>query len=263
MSAGEVRELVPRQVVSAGNVRFKIIEKLGSGGNSSVYMVQCQNGEHRGLLFAIKFFDRPEKADRLARFNVELEFLKTTEHPAVVKVNYDGSHSYSNGSSVPFYITEYMPKTLHDAMKSGMLMLDKVTVAVQMISALAYLTESNPPVVHRDIKPENIFIKGRTATLGDFGLLKALGDSESAERFSIKSLSKGARYPRFYPTPDLVAYSKDNSVLVTNKSDVFQLGLVFSEMFCGQIPLEDRDVYDVVVFRFLGEVPGSLGSFIR
>lgn len=258
--------LVQNQVLVAAGARFKVIDRLGSGGNSSVYMVQCVTGPHRGLLFAAKLFTRADKDDRLERFRVELDFLKNPQHPAVMRVHYDGTHPFvEEGGEVrqlPFYIAEYLPKTLRDGMRSGLLMVDKVTIAMQLLSALAYLSDNDPVIVHRDIKPENIFVKGRSAVLGDFGLLKAVGVGEGGE-FSIGSLSNGIRHPRLYPSPELIEYSKGRVADISAKSDVFQLGLVFAEMFCGVSPLVDRKVFDQIELAELDGVPGSQGELIR
>lgn len=258
--------LVQNQVLVAGGTRFKVIERLGRGGNSSVYMVQCVTGAHRGLLFAAKLFTRADKDDRRERFRVELDFLKNPQHPAVMRVHYDGTHPFvEEGGMVelPFYIAEYLPKTLRDAMRGGLLMVDKVTIAIQLLSALSYLSDNDPVIVHRDIKPENIFIKGRSAVLGDFGLLKAVGAGEQAEVFSIGSLSNGIRHPRFYPSPELVEYSKGRGGDVSAKSDVFQLGLVLAEMFCGVSPLVEREVFEEVELGELAAVPGGQGELVR
>jgi serine/threonine protein kinase len=258
--------LVDGQRLFAGNARFKVIESLGTGGNSSVYMVQCASGNYQGLLFAAKLFTRVQDAARLARFQAELDFLKMPQHPAVMLVYDSGSHPIAdNGETVhlPFYIAEYLPKTLRDAMRTGMLMVEKVNLAMQLISALAFLARSEPIIVHRDIKPENIFIKGRSVVLGDFGLLKAIGEPGSAQKFSVRELSNGIRHPRFYPTPELIEYAKGRVSEITPKSDVFQLGLVLSELFCGQSPLKDREIYDQIELESLAPVKGDQGDMIR
>lgn len=259
-------ELVDGQSLSVGGVRYKVVEALGQGGNSAVYLVRCVSGAHQGLLFAAKIFTRVSDAARLARFHVELDFLKEPRHPAVMLVFQSGSHPVSDGEEtlqLPFYIAEYLPKTLRDAMRSGLSMVEKVAIAIQLISALSYLERNDPVVIHRDIKPENIFVKGRSAVLGDFGLLKAIGDPSSTDKFSVRDLSKGIRHPRFYPTPELIEYAKERIPAITAKSDVFQLGLVFAEVFCGDSPLRDRDVYDEIELDPLKAVPGDSGDIIR
>lgn len=222
---------------------YKVIERLGSGGNSDVYLCQATSGDHKGLLFAVKFMVNVARRDRVARFNSELNFLKSIDHPGILKVYDSGSFSFGPAGAraeIPFYISEYLPKTLRDAMRAGMLMVDKVTVAMQLLSSLVFLGEQEMPVIHRDIKPENIFIRGRAAILGDFGLLKALGPEDVVSEFSINDLSKGVRHPRMYPTPELIEYAKSKGGVITSKSDIFQLGLVLAELFCGSHPLKAR-----------------------
>lgn len=236
--------LTPGQTIySDSSVPYKVIEGMGQGGNSSVYLCQAVSGAHKGLLFAAKLMTNVNRDDRVGRFIVEFDFLKTVDHPAVMKVYERGSvaiGSSKNRVEVPFYIAEYLPRTLADALRAGMLMVDKVALAVHLLSGLAYLSALSTPIVHRDIKPENIFIRGRSAVFGDFGLLKALEPNELTSQFAIGDLSRGVRHPFFYPTPELVDYAKGNIEALTPKSDLFQLGLVLAEVFCGRSPLKSR-----------------------
>lgn len=260
-SAGKY-DLVEGFIVEADDERYRIIEKLGDGGNSSVYMAQCLSGKLRGLLFALKLFTRLDKPERLDRFEVELEFLKNQHHPAVMQIFGEGLHFVSRQREVvklPFYVAEYLPKTLKDSMRAGMFMVDKVAVMMQLLSALAYLAENN--IVHRDIKPENIFVKGKSAVLGDFGLLKAVGAEDSD--YTIDG-SGGIRHPRLYPSPELLEYAKGRLAGVDPKSDIFQLGLVAAEMFCGIHPLSpNRSALDDIELLPLPPSPGKSGVVVR
>lgn len=232
-----------RQVFFTETCSYKVIERLGQGGNSDVYLCQALVGPWKGLLFAVKFMVNVAKADRVARFDNELSFLKSIEHPGIMRVYDSGSHAFGPANArieIPFYVAEYLPKTLRDAIRFGMLMVDKVAVAVQLLCALAFLAKQEAPVIHRDIKPENIFIRGRSAVLGDFGLLKVLAPDDLEKRFEINELSNGPRHPYMYPTPELIDYAKNPDSPVSAKSDVFQLGLVFAEVFCGQHPIKNR-----------------------
>lgn len=259
--------IVKHLPLNCGGTRFRVIEQLGKGGNSSVFLVQCLNGPHQGLLFAAKVFTNTGDDARAARFQTELEFLKEPRHPAVMRVFYSGSHPLPGDDRViqlPYYVAEYLPRTLSDAIRSGLSITEKVSIAIQLVSALAFLEKNNPLIVHRDIKPENIFIKGRAAVLGDFGLLKSIGEPGSPNEFAIEGdLSKGIRHPRFYPTPELIEYAKGRLTELSPKSDVFQLGLVLSELFCGSSPLKERKVYDEIELDELSPVGGGEGGNIR
>jgi hypothetical protein len=65
-----------------------------------------------------------------------------------------------------------------------------------------------------------------------------------------------------YRTPDLVAYAKGEAD-ITTKSDVFQLGLVLTELFTGSNPsVKPNDCLDPVKLYAIGNIPGSQGAGI-
>ncbi len=248
---------------------YRVIQSLGQGGNSHVYLVKAMSGELRGLLFALKLFTRVKDSTRLGRFKREVTFLKECSHPAIMRVYDDGQIVVSAQSQTifPFVIADFLPRTLFDAMRGGLSMVEKLSFSLQLLSALAYLSNRSHAIVHRDIKPENIFVRGKACLLGDFGLMKVLDESPTADsladdkQFMIEST--GPRLPRFYRSPDLVEYCRGNGE-VTTKSDVFQLGLVLSEMFTGENPLKPcRNILDPVELQELRTVSGSQSQAIR
>jgi serine/threonine protein kinase len=144
-------------------------------------------------------------------------------------------------------------------------MMAKMAYAVQLISALEYLSHPDVMVVHRDIKPANVFIKGGSCVLGDFGLVKRLNVNTDAEQDrEMLKISVGPRMPRHYRTPDLVEYYK-GGLGPTVKSDVYQLGLLFAEMFSGlnpQKPMVDGDYTEPIELRPF-YIAGGLGGPIK
>jgi serine/threonine protein kinase len=167
-----------------------------------------------------------------------------------------------SGRIFPYMIVEYVPKTLEAAVRAGLTIVEKLGCALQLLSGLQYLGSRNPQVVHRDIKPENIFLRGRACVLGDFGLMKLLGQQEEADvTYLIEST--GPRLPRYYRPPDLVAYCRGEAELTT-QSDVFQLGLVFARMFSGRNPLRRADnLLDPVHVDDFSIKHGSLSTTIQ
>jgi serine/threonine protein kinase len=254
-------------ISSHSQTYYKVIQELGNGGNSAVYLVEATSGAHRGVLFAMKIFTRIGDPTRLARFLQEVKVLQQHTHPAIMRVYDTGivaKEKSGLAETYPFLIADYLPFTLRNVMSSGDFPIAfKLAFCLQMLSGLAYLSGLDQPIVHRDIKPENIFVKGRSFILGDFGLIKALPRDvvESAEETAPDSEfikdSIGPRLPRFYRTPDLVDYCRGVSPLTT-KSDVYQLGLVFAEVFSGENPLKEaKKILDPVELRPLGRIGGS------
>jgi serine/threonine-protein kinase len=268
----DIEELeVGRRLSSATKTHYRIIQKLGGGGNSYVYLVQALGGANRGVLFALKLFIKVNDPTRLGRFQKEVDFLKKCEHPAIMRVFDDGHLPIASGSasqSFPFVIAEYLPRTLRDALRSGLGVAEKLSFSLELLSGLSYLAGQSPPIVHRDIKPENIFIRGRSCVLGDFGLMKSLvptgSESSAAPTDDVQFFidSTGPRLPRFYRTPDLVDYCRAKGEL-SAKSDVFQLGLTIAEMFTGNVPLASAaKILDPVVLTELDPILGSQASAI-
>src|SRR5262249_55417148 len=148
-------------------------------------------------------------------------------------------------------------------LRTSPLMMAKMGYAVQMLSALEFLATAAVSVVHRDIKPANVFIKGGSCVLGDFGLMKRTKADTTVDREMIKE-SLGPRMPRGYRTPDLIEYLKGGPA-PTDKSDIYQLGLVFAEMFSGfnpQRPMKGNDFTEPIELNTFF-IPGGLGRPIK
>lgn len=255
---------ISARITSSERHYYKVIQRLGAGGNAHVYLVQATSGPFRGVPFALKLFVKIKDVTRLQRFRQEVGFLKACSHPSIMRVYDDGIYSQYEGSETsefPFVIADYLPKTLRHAMREGLSTADKLTFILQLLSALSYLSSREKPIVHRDIKPENIFVRGKSCVLGDFGLMKILGEEPSHDsEFVMESV--GPRLPRYYRSPDLVEYCK-NRIELTAKSDVFQLGLVAAEMFFGVNPLaEAKHIYEPVKVEPFTPTGGSHASVI-
>jgi serine/threonine protein kinase len=125
------------------------------------------------------------------------------------------------------------------------------------------LASRDPPTVRREIKPSNIFVKGQSCVLGDFGLLKRVDGLTEHDRDVFKE-TVGLGMPHDYRTPDLVAYARGEAV-PTASSDVFQLGLVLTELFTGRNPCRparDGDTLAPVELDQIGHIPYADGGLV-
>jgi serine/threonine protein kinase len=265
MSTG-VTVNVGEGIRSRSDTFYRVLQPLGSGGNSDVYLALATNKQTKGVVFALKVFARLAKTERLDRFFRETEFLRNhCSHPSIMKVYDEGtlSHRLSDENvQYPFVVAEYLPETLATFVYRPSDMAERVSCGLQLLSALCYLDSRPDKVIHRDIKPQNIFVKGKSFVLGDFGLMKFADDESTADAEYLK-VSSSHGMPFYYRSPDLVDYLKGSKSLST-KSDVFQLGLVLAQVFTGKNPEKPaKNLTDVVELRDVGQIPGSHGAQIR
>jgi serine/threonine protein kinase len=256
----EIKDRIPAN----SGTYYRVLQRLGEGGNSVVYLVLARDGRYRGALFALKIFRRITEAERLDKFLQEITFLRECDHPCIMRIYDDGRYGLRTAgvlTEYPFVVAEYLPETLYDLIRGRTTIVEKLSVTLQLLSALAHLAIQDPPVIHRDIKPQNIFLKGRSCVLGDFGLMK-FTDNPEIDRHVFKE-SPGPGMPRFYRTPDLVAYAKQEADL-TPKSDVFQLALVICELFTRWNPCKRAiNFLDPVELDLVKEIPGIHGFRIK
>jgi serine/threonine protein kinase len=251
---------LPKTVLkSPSGSDYTCLQKLGWGGTAETYLMLATAGPLRGQLFAVKIFRRLSKPEWRAKFLAEIQFLKTCSHPAIMRVFDEGLYLDEH----PFVVAEYLPSTLGNVLRTAPTMMAKMGYAVQMLSALEYLAAESIAVVHRDIKPANVFIKGGSCVLGDFGLMKQFKVDPQVDLEKWKA-SIGPRMPRNYRTPDLIAYFMQGPP-PTDKSDVYQLGLLFAEMFSGsnpQKPMSANDFTEPIELRNF-YIEGGLGKPIK
>lgn len=101
--------------------------------------------------------------------------------------------------------------------------------AEQILDALIYLHEHDPPVVHRDIKPSNIKLTPtERIKLVDFGLVKLM-DQDDARTITVVQGRGTALY-----TP-LEQYGGDSGH-TDPRSDIYALGATFYHLLTGQAP---------------------------
>ena len=234
---------------------YIVLKKLGNGGSGAAYLCMCNSGMNKGCYFVVKIFYQIDRTDGLERFKKEIKFLSESQHPAIVKYYGQGIHKYKD-KEYPFYIMEYMSNSLQNELNSGKLTLERTLLyTTQLLAALVYMKNNN--VIHRDIKPENIFINGKRAILGDFGLIKYINDKDSNINEDIEELkqsvyldiSNGDAMPFMYRTPQLVRYMNEGAPL-NYKSDVFQLGISVILMLTGKHPIKKPEKISDEVILF-------------
>jgi eukaryotic-like serine/threonine-protein kinase len=202
--------------------RFRLEEKIGSGGMSTVYRAFDETLER---WVAIKLMHREisSDSDQLERFRREARAVASLNHPHVVTVI-----DFGEDDDHPYIVLEYVEgENLKDRLRRlGRLPVpEAVAYAIEIGRALE-CAHSNK-LVHRDVKPQNVLIdsEGR-AKVTDFGIARSL----EAEGLTATG--------RVLGTTDYVAPEQALGEPTTAQSDVYSLGICLFEMLTGDVPFK-------------------------
>lgn len=202
--------------------KYKIIERLGSGGMADVYK-GVQVGLEREV--AIKVLPPAFAQDRemVKRFRRESQATAKLSHPNIITI-YDSGEQ----EGYYYYVMEYLKAdSLEDVLeKEGKLPIARVIkVAQDIIKALVYTHEKD--IIHRDLKPGNIkFDLRENAIVTDFGLVKDLGETAI-------TLSGAAMGTPQYMSPEQLKGEEADA-----RSDLYQVGIMMYEMLAARTPLQ-------------------------
>jgi len=202
--------------------RFRLDEKVGSGGMSSVYRAYDPTLE-RWVAIKLMHRDISNEADQLERFRREARAVAQLNHPHVVTVIDAGEDE-----GAPFIVFEYVEgETLKDRIRRlGRLPVpEAVAYAIEIGRALECAHAHK--LVHRDVKPQNVLIDpdGR-AKVTDFGIARSL----EAQGLTATG--------RVLGTTDYVSPEQALGHEVNEQSDIYSLGIVLYEMLTGEAPFK-------------------------
>src|SRR5882762_6263266 len=147
--------------------RYRIIEKLGSGGMGEVYLAEDTK---LGRKVALKLLaeELTQNRDRLSRFDQEAYAASALNHPNILTIYEMGDEAGRHYIATEFVDGVTLRKRLR---ASPMELAEVLDIAIQIAGALEEAHAAG--IIHRDIKPENVMIRrsGHVKVL-DFGLAK-------------------------------------------------------------------------------------------
>lgn len=219
--------------------RYKIKERIGQGGAGSIYLADDLRLE--GRLCALKEveYDRnlPDAIREEARqqFLREATILARLDHPNLPKV----SDVFSNGPR-DYLVMDYVPgddlrTTMLDARRNKTFLPENQVLgwAAQLMDALAYMHNQEPPIVHRDIKPSNLKITpAGLLKLVDFGLVKVMTPDEEITITVIQGQGTALYTP-------LEQYGSDDTH-TDARSDIYSFGATLYHLLTNEPPADAR-----------------------
>jgi serine/threonine protein kinase/formylglycine-generating enzyme required for sulfatase activity/dienelactone hydrolase len=259
---------------------YRIVDKIGEGGMSTVYLAEDQKLQRQ---VALKFLKPLLTAEPVARerFLREARAAASLNHPNVVAVHEIGEHDDQVFIVMDFLKGQTLQQKLRSARSEDMTegyaegeftptstptedirQVDLSSVGPEPPKGAPLTTEEivdiglqvcrglaaahRVGIVHRDIKPQNIHIDddGHVRIL-DFGLAKLKGDQPLTMEFT----TMGTVH---YMSPEQAEGGE-----VDHRTDIWSLGVVLYQMATGRLPFRGETA-DTVIHSILHRDPPPL-----
>lgn len=214
--------------------RYKIIERLGSGGMGIVYLA---HDPVLNLKVAIKVLLQDPTGITAARLQREAMAAGKLNHPNIARVLDFGQTT--EGS--PYMVMEYVDgRSLSELIaENGKIAVDEaIEIFRQILQGLA-LAHSHK-IIHRDLKPSNIMVTSvdlndRQVKLLDFGVAKL-------EAYSQELTSTGA----LLGSPIYMSPEQSQGDEADARSDIYSFGCLMFETLTGTPPFKGTSAFETI-----------------
>ena len=202
---------------------FKIKGEIGNGSFGIVYLATHLKTK---VDYAIKAIDKTNKCNIEGKpyFRREIEIMYKLRHANCVRL-----FGHFEDEQYCYFIMEYISGgNLYSLMSknknTGLNIYLVANILRDLISAIYYLHNMDPPIIHRDIKPENILLtRDLRAKLTDFGWSNYINE-------------EGQQRNTFCGTPIYLAPEMIKNEGHDEHVDIWCLGVLLFELLTGVPP---------------------------
>ncbi len=217
---------------------YKILEKLGAGGQGTVYKaIDSKLG--RTVVIKVLPDELVAKEANRKRFEREARLASSLDHPNICTI-----FDLNVIDDIHFIAMQYIDgKNVRQLVNGRPLQLESaLSIAIQVCDALAAAHAQG--IIHRDIKAGNVMVnsKGQAKVL-DFGLAKLL-DDEAARTSGIHH-TELTEVGIPYGTATYAAPEQARGDRVDSRADIFSTGVLLYEMLTGSWPFRGKTAVDV------------------
>ncbi len=216
------------------NGRYRVIDRIGSGGMSVVYRAQDLS---LGRIVAVKVLHENLTDDEgfLRRFQREAHAVANLSHPNIVTV-----HDIGQDNNRHYIVMEFVDgRTLKQLVRlqnqqgRPLIVSQALDLGIQICAGIGYAHRAN--LVHCDVKSQNILVtRDERVKVADFGIARAMSE---ATQHTLDG--------QIWGTPHYFSPEQAAGQPASPASDVYAIGVVLFELLTGRLP-------------FLAETPTAL-----
>jgi eukaryotic-like serine/threonine-protein kinase len=236
------------------NGRYKLLQRIGSGGMSLVYKAQDLS---LGRLVAVKVMHESLTDDEgfLQRFQQEAHAVANLTHPNIVTVHDIGQDEDGSGRYRHYIVMEYVEgKTLKQIIREAygqngrFFPLNRaLDLTIQVCAGIGYAHRAN--LVHCDVKPQNVLVThDDRVKVADFGIARAMSQATSHQPQQV------------WGTPQYFAPEQAAGEAPTPASDVYAIGVILFELLSGQLPFT-AESHTALALKHLQEEPPLVSQY--
>ena len=220
-------ELIASERIFAG--KYVLGEQLGFGQMGDVFAA-TQPGVGRQVALKILRADHLDNPEMVKRFEREAQIASSIDHPNAVTI-FESGRAADGQAYIAMELLD--GETLETRLqRQGPLpapyVLELLLPAVRAVAAA-----HGRGIVHRDLKPDNIFIARKQTESGTEEVIKVLDFGIAAR---LTSAARRTEDGKTLGTPLYMAPEQLQGGEATLRSDVFALGVIFTEALTGRLP---------------------------
>ncbi len=232
--------------------KYKVLERLGSGGMGSVYL--CEHKLMRRRV-AVKVLPsaKAEDTSSLERFYREARAVAALDHPNIVR-----AYDIDQDDKLHFLVMEHVDGcSLQEIIKK--------TGPMDVLRACHYIRQAalglqhaheTAGLVHRDIKPGNILVdRNGIVKILDMGLARFFHDEDD---MLTKKFEENVLGTADYLAPEQALDSHSVDI----RADIYSLGATFYFCLTGRTPFAEGTVAQKLIWHQTRQ-PKPLRSFVR
>ena len=207
--------------------KYKILNKIGQGGMSVVYLAMNEKANKQWAIKEMRKEKNKNYEIMKQSLITETNLLKELKHSYLPSI----ADIIENDDTIIIVMDYVEGRPLSDILsEEGVIEEDKVAdYAIQLCDVLDYLHSQNPPIIYRDLKPANIMLRpDGKITLIDFGTARKYNYDSVSDTTCLGTIG--------YAAPE--QFAGETLRQTDARTDIYNLGATMYHLLTGVNPSE-------------------------